>query len=347
MMTMCDTRRGFTVERYSPERKAVWDAFLAAAKNTTFLFHRDYMDYHSDRFADYSLMVFDENRLTALLPANLSSGNRLVSHEGLTYGGLIVPRDVRLSEVLASFHALLCHLQQEGIERLLFKRCPHFYNSLPDDEVAYALFLLEARLCRRDCALVVNLADRLPLSKRRKREIAKATRAGVKLVQDAGFAPFWENVLVPRLAVRYGVKPVHTLDEITLLASRFPDHIKQFSAYCGGEIVAGTTVYETPDVAHSQYIAVSDRGQDVGALDALFAWLMDDPYRGKRFFSFGICNEKQGRSLNHGLLDWKEGFGGRTFAHDFFEIDTANSLKLEPLLTHTALMPPGELPAKS
>jgi len=350
MTSTLDICQAYVVERYSPQRKAMWDAFLSAAKNATFLFRRDYMDYHSDRFADHSLMIFHENRLVALLPANLSGDQQVVSHEGLTYGGLVVSRDATLCEVLASFEAVLRSLHESGIPRLLYKRCPQFYNTLPDDEVAYALFILEARLCRRDCALVVNLADRLPLSKRRKREINKAVRAGVKFVRDESFAPFWERVLIPRLASRYGVKPVHSLEEINLLASRFPDQIKQYSAYCNGEIVAGATIYETPEVAHSQYIALSESGQEVGALDALFAWLMDECYHAKRFFSFGICNENQGRRLNHGLLDWKEGFGGRSCAHDFYEVDTRNYLKLEAVLArrdHNALEAspaPGRVP---
>jgi Acetyltransferase (GNAT) domain len=348
MMSMCDTREAYAVERYSPERKAMWDAFLATAKNSTFLFRRDYMDYHSDRFKDHSLMVFCENRLTALLPANLAADGEVISHQGLTYGGLVVAHDSRLCEVLGSFHALLKHLHEAGIPQLLYKRCPRFYNTLPDDEVDYALFNLKAQLSRRDCALVVNQADRLPLSTRRKREIKKAARAEVKFAQDSSFAPFWEQVLVPRLVARFGVKPVHTLDEITLLASRFPENIKQYSAYCGDEIVAGATIYETAQVAHAQYIAISDRGQEIGALDALFAWLIDECYKQKVFFSFGICNENQGRSLNHGLLDWKEGFGGRTFAHDFYEIDTGSYVKLEPVLARESAAPQNAIaPASS
>jgi hypothetical protein len=342
---MSDAGPAYAVERYSPQRKAIWDDFLSTAKNATFLFRRDYMDYHSDRFQDHSLLVFCENRLAGVLPANLAAGNCVVSHEGLTYGGLAVPRDATLCEVLACFHALLRYLHEQGIPRLRYKRCPRFYNTLSDDEVAYALFILEAQLYRRDCALVVNLADRLPLSKRRKREISKAARAAVKVVGDKSFAPFWERVLVPRLAERYGVKPVHTLDEITLLASRFPENIKQYSAYCGEEIVAGTTVYETSQVAHAQYIAVSDHGQEVGALDALFAWLMDERYKQKLFFSFGICNENQGRSLNHGLLDWKEGFGGRSVVHDFYELDTRSYMKIEPVLARRDASKPQISPA--
>ena len=257
----------------------------------------------------------------------------MVSHEGLTYGGLVVSRDATLTDVLQSIHACLRYLHDEGISRLLYKRIPSFYNTVPDDEVGYALFLLEAHLCRRDCALVVNRADRLRFRKGRKSEISKARRFGVRVVQEPGFEAFWEKVLVPRLESRYGVKPVHSIEEITLLASRFPENIRQFSAYRGDEIVAGTTIYETHGVAHAQYIAVTDEGQKIGALDFLFGWLIEEHYPGKTHFDLGICNEKGGRVLNQGLLDWKEGLGGRCYTHDFYEVLTAHHTKLESVLS--------------
>ncbi len=327
-----DDSAAFSVKRYTPERKKEWDTFLNAAKNATFLFRRDYMDYHNDRFADHSLMVFRGEKLVALLPANRGADGTLVSHEGLTYGGLVVSRPATLHEVLACFHTCLRHLHEQKISRLRYKRIPGFYNTLPDDEVAYALFLLEARLYRRDCAVVVPQADRLPFQERRKRQIKKAGLFNVRIVQETDYSAFWERVLAPRLAARHGVRPVHSVEEITLLASRFPENIKQFSAYCGDEIVAGTTIYETPGVVHAQYIAVTPRGQEIGALDYLFGWLIDECYKGKRYFDLGICNEKEGRVLNQGLQDWKEGFGGRCYAHDFYEIATANYSKLESVL---------------
>jgi hypothetical protein len=274
-------------------------------------------------------MLWRGSELVAVLPANQSDERTIISHEGLTYGGLVVARDATLNDVLAKFHACLRHLHEQGISRLLYKRVPSFYNTLPDDDVAYALFLLGATLYRRDCAMVVNHADRLRFRKGRKSEISKARRNGVRVVQESGFDSFWEKVLVPRLESRYGVKPVHSIEEIKLLASRFPENIRQFSAYLGDDIVAGTTIYETPAVAHAQYIAVTDEGQKIGALDFLFGWLIDEQYRDKTHIDLGICNEKEGRVLNQGLLDWKEGLGGRCYTHDFYEVLTANYSKLE------------------
>jgi hypothetical protein len=51
--------KNYTVRRYTSEDFALWNAFISTAKNATFLFHRDFMEYHSDRFEDYSLLVFE------------------------------------------------------------------------------------------------------------------------------------------------------------------------------------------------------------------------------------------------------------------------------------------------
>jgi Acetyltransferase (GNAT) domain len=328
----------FAVEQYDSRRKEAWDDFLAETKNSSFLFHRDYMDYHRDRFEDHSLLIFLRGHLVAVLPANRTSENELVSHQGLSYGGLVVHRDATLMEIMACFHALLRYLHSFRIEKLLYKEIPAFYNSLPGGEVAYCLFLVNARLYRRDCALVIPLGDRLPIQKRRRRQVRRAATSHASVAEENVFTPFWERVLVPRLAARYGVAPVHSVEEITLLASRFPENIKQFSVYCDGGIVAGATVYETPRIAHAQYIASTDQGRKIGALDFLFNWLIEERYRNKVCFDFGISNENEGRSLNFGLLDWKEGFGARCSAHNFYEIATGNYVKLEPLLQqYTAL----------
>jgi RimJ/RimL family protein N-acetyltransferase len=322
-----------TVERYCPDRKVEWDTFLASAKNATFLFNRDYIDYNLKKFPDHSFMVFAGQKPVALLPASRKADGTLVSHPGLTYGGLVVNRAATLGETLAYFYALLRHLHEQGIEKVLYKQIPSFYNTLPDDEAAYALFLVDAHLCRRDCALTIPLTpERLPFQSRRKRQVKRAAQANVRFVRETDFTPFWTRVLTPRLEGRYGTKPVHTVEEITLLASRFPDNIKQFSAYHGDEIVAGITIYETPTVAHAQYISMTDEAAKLGALDGLVAWLIEQQYPHKRNFDFGISNEKEGRALNHGLLEWKEGFGGRSCAHDFYEVATANHTKLEPVL---------------
>ena len=83
-------------------------------------------------------------------------------------------------------------------------------------------------------------------------------------------------------------------------------------------------VYENSTVAHAQYISASEEGKKSAALDALFAWLINDVYRDKRYFDFGISTEDNGRILNEGLIDQKEGFGARGVVHDHYQLDIAD-----------------------
>jgi len=323
-----EVESGFRVCRYDPSLRSEWDRFLSTAKNTTFMFRRDYMDYHAERFEDHSLIIWRGTQVMGLLPANLRADGVLVSHQGLTYGGFVLRREITLGSVLDVVRASLHFLHQRAVPRLIYKRLPRFYNTLPDDDVDYALFLMDSKLIRRDCSLAICRSDRLPVSRGKKSKINKGKRAGVIVKRDDGFQPFWTKVLTPRLLQRFGVAPVHTIEEITGLADRLPEHIKQYSAYLGDEIVAGVTVYETPTVAHMQYIAVTDKGEEVCALEYLFHCLIEEVYPAKVYFDFGICNERDGRELNRGLLQFKEGFGARTFSHDFYEIETANVTRL-------------------
>ena len=84
--------KNYTVRRYSSEYFELWNAFISIAKNATFLFHRDFMEYHSDRFQDFSLLVFEGEKLMSVLPAN-RVGDTVFSHQGLTYGGLVLDDD--------------------------------------------------------------------------------------------------------------------------------------------------------------------------------------------------------------------------------------------------------------
>jgi hypothetical protein len=329
---MYESRRGILVDRYSSKHKDAWDLFVSEGKNASFLFYRGYMEYHGHRFTDSSLMLFRDQRVVGVLPANLNDANQLVSHGGLTYGGLVLRKDCSLSDALVIFQACLEFADDRDMHSLLYKRIPRFYDIIPDDEIDYAMFLVNADLYRRDCALVVSQPRQLKVRKGRKSEIAKARKNGVVLIEDVSMAAFWIDVLTPRLEARFGVKPVHTLEEISNLKSMFPNNIRQYSAYFNNEIVAGVTIFETEWVAHAQYIGVTNSGQEIGALDYLFSWLIDLQYAEKRYFDFGTSNEEEGYRLNHGLLAWKESFGARSCGHDFFRVETRNWSKLDAVL---------------
>lgn len=310
------------IVRYNASLKEEWDAFVKRAKNSTFLFMRDYMDYHADRFTDVSLMFYDKGELRALLPANFCSEQMAVfSHSGLTYGGFLYSADVKGAEAIAIFeHALLWMKSELGAVCLVYKPIPYIYSLLPAQEDLYALFRVGARLTGRSLSSVVDNACRTNFSELRRRKVAKAAKSGVTYSCSDDFSSYW-TILSTVLAGRHSCRPVHSLDEILLLRSRFPENIKLYAAYNEDTMLAGCVVYETANVAHIQYIAASDEGKALAALDGLFNYLFDEVYSGVRFVDFGISTEDGGAVLNEGLLFQKEGFGARGVVYDIYEVE--------------------------
>lgn len=308
------------VTRYLPDAAPTWNDFVARAKNGLFLFDRGYMDYHADRFVDHSLLVWDADKLIALLPANEREG-RLVSHGGLTFGGVLGDRRMRTGAMLGVFSALRAYLAAEGLGGLTYKAIPHIYHQVPAEEDLYALQVNGARLVRRDVSSTIDLRDRPAYAKGRKWSTSRALAAGLEIAEGRGFAEFMA-LEAAHLLQKYGVRPTHTAEEMELLAARFPDAIRLFTARRDGELLAGVLVYESRMVAHAQYIASSEAGREVGALDAILHHLLNTVFAARRpFFDFGISTEEVGMRLNAGLIENKESYGARATVHDFYELD--------------------------
>jgi len=289
------------------------------------------MEYHKDRFEDYSLLVFKEKKLVALLPANVSK-TTVFSHQGLTYGGLVTAKSLRFEDTLHCFKAVLEFLNEQGIHTLELKQMPSIYTNSPSDELAYLLFLLNANLTRRDALSVINRNQKEQFSGSRLEGCKRAEKHGLLIKELHDFEAFWNEILIPNLQEKHQKTPVHSLEEIKKLKQRFPKNIRQFNVYHKDTLVAGTTIFETKQVAHAQYISGNADKNTLGSLDALYAYLIRDVFKEKAFIDFGMSNENDGKTVNNGLLFWKEGFGARTITQDFYSIKTANHIKLNTIL---------------
>ncbi|MGN7811288.1 GNAT family N-acetyltransferase [Flavobacterium sp. 22076] len=319
--------KNLTVKKYDQNDYKIWNDFVSQAKNATFLFHRNFMEYHKDRFDDFSLLIFEEEKLRAILPAN-KNGNTVYSHQGLTYGGLVYKEETRQSSVIEIFQNLLFFLNENRFEKLYFKTIPSIYHLKPAEEILYTLFLAEAKLIRRDSLSVIDLSEEKSISKIRKRGIKKALSNKLTIKEELNLELFWNKILVPNLEKRHNAKAVHSVEEINYLKSLFPQNIHQFNVYFEDQIVGGTTVFETETTAHCQYISKDPNAENLGSLDYLFHFLIHKRFADKRYFDFGISNENQGKNLNEGLTYWKESFGASTIVHDFYEVETSNYTKL-------------------
>lgn len=320
----------YNIVRYSNSHYAEWNAFIENSKNGTFLFHRDFMEYHSDRFNDYSLLGYKDDKLIAVLPANCID-NTLYSHQGLTYGGLIYNSSMKLSGLIKIYNGLLRYLHNSNIEALHIKPVPRIYHKVPAEEQEYIFFLLNAELTRRDGLSVISLKNSLAYSKSRKEAIKRGRRNNLKIVEEANFELFWNELLLPNLLNKHSSKPVHTAEEMAYLQQKFPDKIKHYNVYHNNRIVAGTTMFVTDSVAHPQYVSGQEDKNTLGSLDYLYDFLISE-FSDRDYFDFGPSTEEQGRKLKEGIIFWKESYGARTVIQDFYKIATQNFTLLDSVL---------------
>lgn len=308
------------VEPYTSQHRQIWDEMIAHSRNGVFLFFRDYMEYHSDRFQDASLLFFDEHSLLAVLPAN-RNGDQLVSHGGLTFGGVISRHSLGASAMLELFDTLREWLRAQGVRSLLYKPVPHIYHRMPAEEDLYALFRSGARLVRRDLSSTLDMVSRPPMQHGRQSQLKRGKRTFV-VRESRDFGAFMDLVS-SGLTAKYNVAPTHTKEEIELLAARFPQNIRLHGAYRGEHLCAGVLVYENTNVAHVQYIAGEDDAKREGALECIFDDLLERRYATIRYFDWGISTEQAGRWLNLGLVQNKESYGARGVVYDLYELDLA------------------------
>ena len=340
-----------TIIPYSIYRKDTWDAFVEMSKNGTFLLKRNFMDYHSDRFFDCSLFIyagispdgeFKEKGLTtkdlvAVFPANWDKEQRTVySHQGLTYGGLVVLPDVTQKEVLDMMQAILQYYRDMmQAERFVYKPIPYIYSSVPSGEDLYALYRAGARLSRRLVSTCVSMRNPMKMTTLRIRQARKAVDHGFYIDRmtegDTETLQEYWTLLEDVLQKHHNARPTHTMQEMALLMSQFPKNIRLYIVRHEKRIAAGVVIFECRKVAHVQYIASGDEGRTYGALDLLFRHLINERYKQFDYLDLGTSNEDGGRVLNEGLIFQKEGFGGRAVCYDTYEI---SPLLASPLVTN-------------
>ncbi|MCU0392991.1 MAG: hypothetical protein MUE81_17925 [Thermoflexibacter sp.] len=327
--------------RYHTHYQENWNKFVSQACNATFLFYRNFMDYHSDRYIDHSLMLFSDNELIAIFPAN-EQEDTIYSHKGLTYGGIAYANLLSswTSSLLQNLEAILSKIityyQNQGFKKLIFKEIPFFYAHFDFSKILR--IMKKVAVVQEDIGAVMHLQKPFHYWHGRKQSIKKASLVNppLKILSNA-YSPhseehtnkelpfllsdFWNEVLIPQLKNKYHLTPTHSLAEITLLALRFPKNIKQYNVYYDNSIVAGTTIFENNQVVHCQYVSSNDLGRKLFASDLLFHYLITEKYKNFHYLSFGISNEHGSNLINQGLLAWKMSWGAQTCEHLHWEID--------------------------
>ena len=328
-----------TIIPYSSKHRDVWNQFVSESKNGTFLLEREFMDYHSDRFEDCSLLIYDgidftaEEKegvlgmegLKAVFPANwVESEHKVYSHQGLPYGGLIVGVEITQHEVLSLMQSILLYYDRMYMATSAFiKPVPNIYCLYPNGEELYAIFRAGGRLHQRSVSTVVGTDNALKIKALRIRQAKKAIENNIyidRMVEGDWecLDKFWE--LLTQSEAAYGNHLSHSVQEMRLLMQRFPREIKLFIARQDEQVLAGILIYATRKVAYTQYMASSAQGKELGALDLLLRHVVTNGFKTMRYIDMGKSTQQQGHVLNDKKIILREGFGGRAICYDGYEI---------------------------
>lgn len=317
--------RAPAIRCYDSEDTEAWEDLIGRSCNGTFLHTRRFMSYHGGKFRDRSLLLEDRRgHVVGVFPAaeNPADPQMVVSHPGLTYGGLVHDGSVCGSSMIAALDESSRHYRRLGYKKLRYKAVPAIYHSRPAEDDLYALFRLGARQYRCDLSATIDLSNRGRVTQRRVRSRRRALAEGVFTEEDwRDVAAFW-RMLEQNLACRHGVSPVHSLVEIDALHDRFPDDVLLIVARIGRELVGGAVMFAAGPVMHMQYSAATERGRNASATDLVMEHAIEiGTKRECRFFDFGVSTVDEGRSLNQDLYRFKASFGagGVNYAH--YELD--------------------------
>lgn len=309
-----------TVERYTPDLAGEWNKVVEESRNGIFLHRREYMDYHSDRFEDFSLIACDNRgRIVAVLPAHVRD-SVLCSHCGLTFGGWLMTARADQPAMCEIWRLTLDLARRSGFTAMIYKPVPHIYHRSPAEEDIFPLLESGARLVAAMPASVADLHSGASFDMSARQSVRKALKEGVTVQESMRWEEYWQ-ILSERLSERYDVAPVHSLHEIQLLKGRFPNNIRLFTAEKDGRILAGVVMYVSyGSAAHSQYTASTDEGRCLRVIPLLYSYISDILRHEVRYLDYGTSCENGGHSLNEGLIRQKCGFGARTVVYQTFEL---------------------------
>lgn len=226
------------VKKYNSEMKSEWDYFVNNSKMPMFMFNRDFMEYHKDRFIDASIMFYDDMDLVGVLPASLHD-DEVRSHGGLTYGGVICSEKMKQQKMIDCFAAMISFYKSMGISKIIYKSIPYIYHTYSAQEDLYALFLNNATIQKIEPSCTVDLTCPYKMPKGRKAQISRAKRERVHVEETTDFDSFisLENEVLKKY---HNTCAVHTGNELASLYKKLPDNIRCFAGYDENkQIIAG------------------------------------------------------------------------------------------------------------
>ena len=305
------------IERYRASDQLEWEQFVRKSEIDTILFRRSFMDYHKDRFEDYSAICRDaqSSRVIGLFPANLANENEIISHQGLTFGGVIC-HDLKTEKFFAMISQIVQFYRENGLKSIKIKLPPSIVNPRYDGMVKYALHHHQFQLLSRDLSSAIDLSCPVKLNSGKKGNIKKAQSQHISIDENVPVSEAYD-LICASLRERYDTVPTHSFDELSALLRDNDRSIYLIGARnTAHSLCAVSVVFVSEKTVHTQYLAASAEGRSSGALDFLIFKLATELYSQFSYVSLGTSSEAGG--INAGLMLSKEGLGATCYEMDTY-----------------------------
>jgi hypothetical protein len=301
--------------RYTEEYNKVWEEWVESSNCGVFLHSRKFLNYHKNRFEDHSLIFKNKNSVIAIIPmARESISSCMVSHPGITYGGLIYKTRIKLDDIDEIFKLILEYCRKLKFEEFIYKPIPFHIQRYPEQLDIFYLYKYGASIYSKEIWNTINLNCDRKLSKKVNRYFNKGikNKLSIQVGDSVEKLNQFYNILIENLDKRHKTKPVHSINEFIELSLKFKNHIylrlvtDEFNRILGGCWVFNLN----NNCVHLQYIACNKLGMELNALDYLLESIIKECIANNiNNFSFGSSTEKKSEILNEGLFDFKSGFG--------------------------------------
>jgi hypothetical protein len=320
---------------YLSGMRDAWEDLARKSHGGTILHSRRFLEYHGSRFAELSCVLIapGDESITGIFPivAHPARPHVAVSHAGSSFGGALTLSPDPIAK-WQFFRGAAKLLLSAGYHTLIYSAAPSALLRQPDDGLLPVL-LKCGHIVRCDLWSVLGLRQNGSPRKYWTYEIARGARKGLtaRPVENPAEWSLLHGILAEHLARKYGVRPVHTPEELADL------HFRLGAASHGllvcdphARTVAGMWCIDYGNgTLHLQYNAATQEGLKLRASSFGVSRLLEFAIAGGfEKFSFGRSTESDGWSLNRGLLRFKAQFGAGLGAQFHLEIDLTGCLAL-------------------
>jgi hypothetical protein len=310
----------YSLIEYSSEWFKRWNQFVENSNNGT-IFHRlDFLNYHGDKFKneENNLIWLKGETIIAIMPAIKITVNDLItlnSPFGGSFGGIVISKKFKSKHTEIISDLFLQYIQSRNIETVSLTFEPTTYYALPNELIYYSLERRGFKITKRDIFNIIQLKNNPEkFYEGRARTIIRNVDKDFEIMKNPDIEEFYE--ILKQDKKRLKQMPTHTIDDLKILISLFPDRINiDIAEHIKTKAKAGVLYIETKKghTIMTFYIAQEDKAKGLnGPSYILHRSIQKYAAKGYQFFDFGSSSFGY-QIQNPGLAEFKESFGANGY----------------------------------